>query len=98
MNIQFDSISTNKFFEWMASKFLEVSMPSIQKSIETKFSDDELLTKKELCERILKCDVKTADDFFIYKKGFPYVDFGKNSRRYPKRQVEEWIRKSTKYN
>lgn len=98
MQIQFDSMSTNKFFEWMASKFLEVSLPQIKKSIETKYSDDELLTKKDLCERILKCDTKTADEFFLYKKGFPFVEFGKNGRRYPKREVEKWIRKNTKFN
>lgn len=59
--------------------------------------DEELLTKKELCERILKCDVKTAEKHFLFAEGFPYFKQG-DSIKYPKRQVEEWIQKNTKYN
>ena len=98
MNIQFDSMSTNKFFQWMASKFVEIAMPEIKEAVESTYTDDELLTRKEVCERILKCDANTADKYFLYKEGFPYVDFGEKSRRYPKRQVEKWIAENTKHN
>lgn len=97
MNIQFDGLSTKQFFEWIAKKFLEIAMPAIKQGVESTYSDDELLTKKELCERILKCDVNTADKHFLYQEGFPYMEIG-NTRRYPKRQVEEWIKKNTKFN
>lgn len=98
MNIEFDSMSTNKFFKWMASKFIEVSMPEIKEAVHSTYSDDELLTRKEVSKRILKCDEKTAAEHFLYQKGFPYVDFGKSSRRYPKRAVEKWIEENTKFN
>lgn len=97
MEIKFDSISTNKFFGWMATKFVEIALPEIEKAIETTYSDEELLTRKEVSERILKCDVKSADRHFLYQPGFPYVNIG-NQRRYPKRKVEEWIKQNTKYN
>lgn len=98
MKIQFDSMSTNEFFKWIAAKFLEVSMPQIKQAVEGAYTDDELLTRKEVSERILKCDANTADKYYLYKEGFPYMDFGERGRRYPKRQVEEWIKNNTKYN
>lgn len=97
MNIQFDTLTTTKFFEWIAGRFVEISIPKIQSSIEIAYSNDELLTRKEVCERILNCDENTGDKYFLYKSGFPYVEVGKG-RRYPKRQVEEWIRNNTKFN
>lgn len=97
MEIKFDKQGTNSFFEWLAAKFVEVSLPQIEHIIEATYSDDELLSRKEVSERILKCDVATADKYFLYQSGFPYVEVG-NQRRYPKRQVEEWIKQNTKYN
>lgn len=52
--------------------------------------DEELLSKKELCERILKCDEKSADLYFINEKDFPYLEKG-NRKVYPKKLVEQWI-------
>lgn len=95
--IKFDGTSTNKFFYWLAAKFVEISLPEIGKAVEASYSDDELLTLKEVSERILKCNVITADKYFLYQPGFPYVEIG-NQRRYPKRQVEECIQQHTKYN
>lgn len=97
MNIQFDGLSTKQFFEWIAKKFVEIAMPQIKEAVETVYLDDELLSRKEVSERILKCDVNTADKYFLYQKGFPYVEVG-STRRYPKRKVEEWIKNNTKYN
>lgn len=59
---------------------------------------DRLLTRKEVCELILQCSTQTADAHFLYAKGFPFVDFGTSGRRYPKKAVEKWIEKQTKYN
>lgn len=97
MNIQFDNLSTNQFFEWIANKIVELVLPLINKAIKTVYSDDELLSKKELCERILKCDTNTADKHILYQKDFPFIEIG-SQRKYPKRKVEEWIHKNTKYN
>lgn len=58
--------------------------------------DDELLTRKELCERILNCDVDTANKYYINRSDFPYMYRG-NQKIYPKRAVEEWIEKNTHY-
>lgn len=98
MNIQFDSMSTKNFFEWMAKNFVDIAMPQIKKAVEETYTDEELLTRKEVCERILKCDANTADKYYLYQEGFPYIDFGERGRRYPKRRVEEWIKNNTKYN
>lgn len=57
---------------------------------------NELLKLKDLCDRILHCDENTAKKHFIYQKGFPYVMMGKQ-RRYPRKQVEEWIERNTHY-
>lgn len=97
MEIKLDKTGTTSFFEWVAKKFLEISLPYIERAIENTYSDDELLTKQELCERILKCDVKTAEKYFIFADDFPFIEQGE-SRKYPKRKVEEWIKQNTKYN
>lgn len=97
MNIQFDGLSTNQFFEWIAKKFLELAMPLIKQSLESELEGEVLLGRKEICDQVLNCSVDTADKHFLYKKGFPYVMVG-NQRRYPKKAVEKWIRESTEYN
>lgn len=57
---------------------------------------DELLSKKNLCSRILNMDANTAERHVINRKGFPYVMVG-NIKRYPKKAVEEWIQEQTEY-
>lgn len=98
MNIQFGKTETNQFFDWLAEKMMGLMFPRLEELIITKLDNEELLTRKEVCERILKCDVDTGDTYFLYAKGFPYVEFGKKGRRYPKKQVEKWIIENTKYN
>lgn len=58
--------------------------------------DDELLTKKELCKRILNCDVETADKYYINQANFPYLWRGKK-KLFPKKAVEKWIKNNTHY-
>ena len=58
--------------------------------------DDELLTKRELCERILNCDVDTADKYYINEPKFPYIWRG-NQKLFPKKAVEKWIHNNTHY-
>lgn len=58
--------------------------------------DDELLTKKELCERILNCNVETADRYYINQPNFPYMWRG-NQKLFPKKAVEKWIQNNTHY-
>lgn len=57
---------------------------------------DELLSKKDLCGRVLNMDVNTAERHVINQKGFPYVMVG-TLKRYPKKAVEEWIKENTQY-
>ncbi|MDN6409280.1 MAG: hypothetical protein L0J76_04110 [Tetragenococcus halophilus] len=59
-------------------------------------SDDELLTRKELCERILNCNVETAEKYYLNQDNFPFMYRG-NQKIYPKRAVEEWIQNNTHY-
>lgn len=74
-------------------------MPTNTKSriIYLRDETQELLTKKDLCERVLHCDVNTAELHYINKKGFPYLMQG-TMKKYPKKQVEEWINKHVRYN
>lgn len=58
---------------------------------------DELLTKRELCEKILHCDFKTAEKHFINKEKFPYYQQG-NLKKFPRKAVEKWIHDNTHYN
>lgn len=58
--------------------------------------NDELLSKKDLCERILNMDINTAEAHIINQKGFPFVKVG-SLKRYPKYAVEEWIKQNTEY-
>lgn len=59
--------------------------------------DDKLMDKKTLCEEVLNCDVKTAEKYYIYEKGFPYVMQGA-SKRYLKSAVIAWLNNRIKYN
>lgn len=72
-------------------------LPELLFLIKEEINGEELLTRKEVSEQILKCDVNTADKEFLYKSGFPYLQVGKN-RKYPKKQVEKWISENTNYN
>lgn len=59
------------------------------------FEDEELLTKKELCDRILKCSVTTADMHYFNDPTFPCIEINKY-KRYPKKAVEKWIDKKSR--
>ncbi len=96
MNIQFDKLSTKQFFNWMANKIFELMIPELLVLVKSNLNDEELLSKKELCKEILKCDENTADKYFLNAKGFPYIEMG-NRRKYPKKQVELWISKNTRF-
>lgn len=97
MEIRFDNHSTEEFFEWMAKKVSELSVPLLKQSLESELEGEVLLGRKEICDQVLNCSVDTADKHFLYKKGFPYVMVG-SQRRYPKKAVEKWIRENTEYN
>lgn len=62
----------------------------LKESIIQNLEDEELLTAKELCERILKCSKNTADKYYLNNASFPFIQQG-NERRYPKKAVEKWI-------
>lgn len=97
MNIQFDNLGTKQFFKWMANKVFELMIPELFNLLSSMVDNEELLSKKELCEHILKCDENTADKYFLNAKGFPYVEMG-NRKKYPKKQVELWIAEQTQFN
>lgn len=58
--------------------------------------DEELLTLAELSERVLRCDVKTAEKHIVNRPNFPYIWVGER-RRFPKKMVEKWIEENTHY-
>lgn len=97
MNIQFDQLGTKSFFEWLASKILEITLPSIKKAIENSSGDEEMLTRKEVSERIFKCDVTTFDSNYRYAPGFPKFITNGGGERYPKKLVEKWIHENTQF-
>lgn len=97
MNIQFDKVGTSQFFNWMAKKIFDLMIPELFELVRNHLSNEELLSKKELCKEILKCDENTADRYFLNAKGFPYIEMG-NRRKYPRKQVELWISNNTRFN
>lgn len=97
MNIQFDELGTKEFFIWMANKIFELMTPELIRLIRNNLDNEELLSKKELCKHILKCDENTADKYFLNAKDFPFIEIG-NRKKYPKKQVELWISKYTQFN
>lgn len=96
MNIHFDKLGTKQFFSWLANKIFELMIPELFELVKNNMDNEKLLSKKELCKEILKCDENTADKYFLNAKDFPYIDMG-NRRKYPKKQVELWISKNTRF-
>lgn len=96
MNIQFDQLGTKKFFEWLGSKIVEITLPKIKEILERTNSDEELLTRKEVSEQIFRCDPATFDSLYRYADGFPKIIKG-STERYPKKLVEKWIHENTTY-
>lgn len=67
----------------------------LKDSLIQNFEDEELLTARELCERILKCSKNTADKYYLNNASFPFIRQG-NERRYPKKAVEKWIEENSR--
>lgn len=77
--------------EWSTKEVYEELLAMAREDL-----NDELLSKKVLCERILKMNINTAEAHIINRKGFPYVMVG-TLKRYPKKAVEQWIKENTQY-
>lgn len=75
---------------------LKDELADVLKELAREFETDELLSKKDLCERVLNMDINTAEAHIINRKGFPYVMVG-TLKRYPKKAVEQWIKENTQY-
>lgn len=71
-------------------------LADVIKELAKEFETDELLSKKDLCRRVLNMDINTAERHVINREGFPYVLVG-TIKRYPKKAVEEWIKENTRY-
>ena len=76
MEIHFDGQTTEEFFQWMAAKIQDVTLPIVKETVEESLFDEELLTRKEISKRILNCSVDTADKYYLYQPGFPYLPTG----------------------
>lgn len=76
MEIRFDNHSTEEFFEWMAKKVSELSIPLLKQSLESEIEGEVLLGRKEVCDQVLNCSVDTADKHFLYRIGKKPVQFG----------------------
>lgn len=77
--------------EWSTKEIYEELLATAREEL-----NDELLTKKALCKRILNMDVNTAEAHILNQKGFPFVMVG-SIKRYPKKAVEKWIQEKTEY-
>ncbi|GED03686.1 hypothetical protein P8883_07240 [Bacillus atrophaeus] len=72
-------------------------VPKIQEMIMVLASQDQLLTKKEVYEGILKCTPRTAEELYFSQPDFPVFELPerpgapKTQRRYSRRAVEAWI-------
>ena len=97
MNIQFDQLGTKSFFEWIANKFVELALPAIKEGLKNALGNEELLSRREVSEKVFKCDVGTFDKNIRYAKGFPKMMVG-SQEKYPRKLVEEWIRENSQLN
>ncbi|MCX4077534.1 hypothetical protein OQZ55_15155 [Bacillus subtilis] len=72
-------------------------IPKIQEMISVLSSQDQLLTKKEVYEGILKCTARTAEELYFSQPDFPVFELpgrpgsGKTQQRFSRRAVEAWI-------
>lgn len=96
MNITIEPKDAQSLSEKIASKLVELVKPIIIDVVKNHSVDEELLTREEVAKRILKCSVDTADKYYLYEPSFPVIIVGKNTRRYPKKLVEEWLHKKAK--
>ena len=53
MEIHFDGQSTEEFFQWMAAKIQDVTLPIVKETVEESLFDEELLTRKEVSKLYL---------------------------------------------
>ncbi|AIC98286.1 hypothetical protein [Bacillus subtilis] len=72
-------------------------IPKIQEMISVLSSQDQLLTKKEVYEGILKCTARTAEELYFSQPDFPIFELparpgsAKTQMRFSRRAVEAWI-------
>ncbi|AGF26875.1 MULTISPECIES: hypothetical protein [Bacillus amyloliquefaciens group] len=75
-------------------------VPKIQEMIMVLSAQDQLLTKKEVYEGILKCTAATAEELYFSRPDFPSFEppqrpgGTKTQRRFSRRAVEAWIAKN----
>ena len=97
MEIHFDGQSTEEFFQWMAAKIQDVTLPIVKETVGESLFSEMLMERKEQSNANLNSSVDTADKYYLYQPGFPYCERG-GERLYPKKAVEKWIHRNTKYN
>ncbi|UDB49855.1 hypothetical protein [Bacillus safensis] len=77
-------------------------IPKIEEMFMVISSQDELLTKKQVYENILKCTAATADELYFNRPDFPTLDLPslpgvpRQHKRYSRKAVEAWIAANTK--
>ncbi|MDO4680312.1 MAG: hypothetical protein Q4A55_03460 [Aerococcus sp.] len=52
--------------------------------------NNDLLNKTEVAEQILHVDTRTANDNWLYKPGFPYIQVY-DRRYYPRQSVNQYL-------
>ncbi|MGE7657365.1 hypothetical protein ACQKL7_05720 [Bacillus altitudinis] len=77
-------------------------IPKIEEMLLIIASKDELLTKKQVYENILKCTAATADELYFNRPDFLTLDLTslpgapRQHKRYSRKAVEAWIAANTK--
>lgn len=91
VGLDLDPKQTESFLQKMVGKVINALLPVLH----DRLLGDDLLTRQELADW-LKMTPKSADENFIFKKGFPYVMIG-TKKRYWKRAVIKWIDENQQY-
>lgn len=97
MQIQMDRKESEALVANVVDGVSDVLAEALKSRLESHFAPDRLLKREEVCELMLNCAMSTADTYFLNAKGFPYVMVGSH-KRYPRKAVEDWIQKNTRYN
>lgn len=78
------------FAELLVNPLLEKIWPKIDETVAEKIKREDMLTREQVASEILNCAANTADKYYLYQPGFPYIQEGKN-RKYYAPAVRKWL-------
>lgn len=82
--------SIRVFAEVLVNPLLEKIWPKVDETIAEKIRRKDMMTREQVAAEILHCAPNTADKYYLYAPGFPYIQEG-SKRKYYAPAVCEWL-------